>query len=169
MCILTLVTILLVPLGVAAVPAPNRTAALRAIPHIHQPSRIRSVNSSVVTPLPCAPINPLPDEDETHTRFDEFAEAFLVEKNLTHAFEYISSVYINHSPLSKEDGPDAALDVLATFWDTIQITPLRTKFEGNMSWLDYEASGNGEIIDRFRWEAGCIVEHWDQGETFPDT
>lgn len=28
-----------------------------------------------------------------------------------------------------------------------------------MGWLNYNASGVGEVIDRFRWENGCIVEH----------
>jgi hypothetical protein len=44
--------------------------------------------------------------------------------------------------------------------------------EDNMSWVNYRAGGMGEIVDRFRWEAGCIVEHvgfplfstpWDLG------
>lgn len=28
-----------------------------------------------------------------------------------------------------------------------------------MGWLNYNASGIGEVVDRFRWEGGCIVEH----------
>lgn len=28
-----------------------------------------------------------------------------------------------------------------------------------MSWLHYRNSMSGEIVDRYRWDAGCIVEH----------
>lgn len=35
---------------------------------------------------------------------------------------------------------------------------LRTAFKEPQSWLNYR-SGFGEIVDRFRWEGGCIVEH----------
>ena len=28
-----------------------------------------------------------------------------------------------------------------------------------MSWVNYRAGGIGEVVDRFRWEGGCIVEH----------
>lgn len=96
----------------------------------------------------------------------------------------------NHNPFA-EDGPDAALDVLGPIWPTVQITPLRTAFKGDMGWLEYNASGIGRVVDRFRWEKGCIVEHvstevrrkkaviynlcidansykWDQGEQFPE-
>lgn len=89
----------------------------------------------------------------------------------------------NHNPFA-EDGPNAALDVLGPIWPSIQITPRRRAFNGDMSWLEYDASGLGRVVDRYRWEEGCIVEHvspavftrlgfflitlkWDQGETFP--
>ncbi|KAI0010735.1 hypothetical protein F4779DRAFT_283594 [Xylariaceae sp. FL0662B] len=122
---------------------------------------------AVVTPPPCVAINPPPDEEATKARFDEFAAELTVRKNLTAAFEYISASYKNHNPLA-EDGPNAALDVLGPLWSSTQITPLRTAFKNNQGWLNYEASGMGEVVDRFRWEAGCIVEHWDQGERFPE-
>lgn len=28
-----------------------------------------------------------------------------------------------------------------------------------MGWLEYDASGIGRVVDRYRWEEGCIVEH----------
>ena len=51
-----------------------------------------------------------------------------------------------------------ALDILGPFWGGQQLTLLQTHFEGNMSWVNYQSS-LGNIVDRFRWEAGCIVEH----------
>jgi hypothetical protein len=45
-------------------------------------------------PPPCQPLSPAPTEDETRARFDKFANAFLVTKNITEAFTYISAGYI---------------------------------------------------------------------------
>ncbi|KAH6696944.1 hypothetical protein F5X68DRAFT_238233 [Plectosphaerella plurivora] len=131
------------------------------------PTPVLHARQSVVTPPPCQPISPPPTERETEQRFDEFANAFLRTKNLTNAFEYISSTYINHNPFA-EDGPNAALDVLGPVWPNIDITVLRTAFRGDQGWLNYNFTGGGEVVDRFRWEAGCIVEHWDAGEVFPE-
>jgi predicted SnoaL-like aldol condensation-catalyzing enzyme len=64
----------------------------------------------------------------------------------------------NHNPFA-EDGPDAALDFLGPVWPTTEIIVLRTAFNGSQGWLNYQASGIGTIVDRFRWESGCIVEH----------
>lgn len=36
---------------------------------------------------------------------------------------------------------------------------LRTTFKGNYGWLNYKAGGLGEVVDRYRWDSGCIVEH----------
>lgn len=57
-----------------------------------------------------------------------------------------------------EDGFKEALDILGPFWGSQQLTLLRTHFEGDMSWVNYQSSF-GQIVDRFRWEDGCIVEH----------
>ncbi|KAI1654340.1 hypothetical protein F4813DRAFT_392845 [Daldinia decipiens] len=106
-------------------------------------------------------------EWETEKRFNEFADLFLVKKDVYKAFEYILPEYINHNPLA-QNGAQYALDLLGPIWGNQSITVFRTKFEGNMSWLNYKNSF-GEIVDRYRWEDGCIMEHWDQGEEFPTT
>ena len=33
------------------------------------------------------------------------------------------------------------------------------KIDQKMSWVQYSASGFGTVVDRFRWEGGCIAEH----------
>jgi predicted SnoaL-like aldol condensation-catalyzing enzyme len=143
---------ILVSLALCAVPA-----CAIAIPEI-EPTTVIASQKAIVTPPPCVAIVPAPSEAETEKRHDEFANAFLVTKNLTNAFEYISSTYINHNPFA-EDGPDAALDFLGPVWPTTEIIVLRTAFNGSQGWLNYQASGIGTIVDRFRWESGCIVEH----------
>ncbi|XXH01529.1 hypothetical protein Hte_007889 [Hypoxylon texense] len=113
----------------------------------------------------CTRITPAPTPEETEARFNEFADLFLVQKDVYKAFEYILPEYINHNPAA-QNGAQNALDILGPIWGSQSITVLRTKFEGEMSWLNYRNSF-GEIVDRYRWEDGCIIEHWDQGEQFP--
>ncbi|KAK0634540.1 hypothetical protein B0T17DRAFT_502185 [Bombardia bombarda] len=121
---------------------------------------------AVVTPVFCQPIVPAPTEEETEARFQKFAHAFIDTKNLTEAFEYISPGYINHNP-SAQNGAAAALDILGPIWDRVTITPIRRTFEGEMGWLNYRTDEFGEVVDRYRWEDGCIAEHWDQNEPYP--
>ncbi|KAF4947770.1 hypothetical protein FGADI_10164 [Fusarium gaditjirri] len=129
-------------------------------------STTTSINS-VVTPVPCQRLKHEPCELETQERFNQFAYAFIYEKNLTKAFEYIAADYINHNPFAK-NGSAAALDLLGPVWGNATITPIRTRFQGKTGWLNYNVSGFGsETVDRFRWERGCIAEHWDQGEVYP--
>lgn len=62
------------------------------------PSRVLDARQAVVTPPPCEPMVPEPSQEEVEERFHQFAHAFLVAKNLTEAFEYISATYIVRSP-----------------------------------------------------------------------
>ncbi|KAK8878886.1 snoal-like polyketide cyclase family protein [Apiospora arundinis] len=144
-------------------------APTRSTPDSEVPSRVDVGPAAVVTPPPCVAMTPAPSVEETKARFDKFAHAFLVTKNLTEAFEYISASYRNHNPFASGDGPGPALDVLGPIWPRTQITVLGTTFNRPMSWLHYRNSMTGEIVDRYRWDAGCIVEHWDQGEKYPGT
>jgi hypothetical protein len=50
--------------------------------------------AGLTEPPPCQPMSPPPDEAATKARFDQFAHAFLVTKNITVAFTYISQGYI---------------------------------------------------------------------------
>ncbi|KAI1767203.1 hypothetical protein GGR53DRAFT_463718 [Hypoxylon sp. FL1150] len=155
---------LLAPLGVVAELVPTFTTSIKGRA---PPSKVVSARTWVVTPPPCVAMDPVPNEEETRKRFGKFADALITQRNLTKAFEYVSSTYINHDPHILGDGPNAALDGLSIFWNFTTLSGLRQTFEGEQGWLNYEASGMGSIVDRFRFEAGCIVEHWDVGEVFP--
>lgn len=74
--------------------------ALPASARPEPPTRILAARQSVVTPPPCQAINPPPTAAETEKRFNTFANEFLVKKNLTAAFEFISSTYIVITMLS---------------------------------------------------------------------
>jgi hypothetical protein len=128
-------------------------------------------------------MNPAPSQNETDTRFEAFVQAFVGKsKNITKAFEYIAADYIvtshnphpfqsmsrstdksilsrkNHNPAAK-NGSASAWSILSPIWQSTPITYLRSTIQGNMSWVNYKAGGIGEVVDRYRWDAGCIAEH----------
>ncbi|KAF5340366.1 hypothetical protein D9611_007900 [Ephemerocybe angulata] len=141
---------LIVPLAALAAPAHEFTLEARA-----------------VKPKPCVrQLNPAPTPEETSLRHDAFAQSFIYKRNITAAFEFIAQDYINHNP-SAQNGFDYAWNVLNGFWDTQSLTPVRHTFKSPYGWVNYR-SGFGAIVDRFRWEGGCIVEHWDAGEQYPN-
>ncbi|KAJ4321398.1 hypothetical protein N0V94_002935 [Neodidymelliopsis sp. IMI 364377] len=112
---------------------------------------------SLVKPAPCVR-DASTTEVQTKLRSEAFAKAFIYEKDITEAFKYIVLDYINHNPLA-QNGSDSAWGLLSPIWVAQNITPLRTTFQGQQSWLNYETRAFGEVVDRFRWEGGCIVEH----------
>ncbi|KAL5115487.1 hypothetical protein ACEQ8H_006628 [Pleosporales sp. CAS-2024a] len=120
-----------------------------------------------VQPPPCVRCSTV-TEFETKIRSDAFAKAFIYDKDISEAFKYIAHDYINHNP-SVKNGSDAAWSALSPFWPTSNLTPLRTAFQYPQSWVNYQVPGFGNVVDRFQWDGGCIVEHWDQGEQFPNT
>lgn len=63
----------------------------------------------------------------------------------------------NHNPLAG-NGSASAWALLSPIWGGLNITVFGTKFRGDMSWLN-SRNDFGAVVDRFRWEGGCIVEH----------
>lgn len=135
-----------------------------ALPHQKTPPKACGPNGTMKFPPPCKPIAPRPGQ-ETDKRFFRYGEAFIVDKDLTKAFRYISANYTNHHQGATT--PIAAFNDLSQLWPPMNITVLRIAFKGDTGWLNYLANGT-EVVDRYRWESGCIVEHWDAGEVFPD-
>lgn len=82
------------------------TLALPATAMPEPPTKVLAARQSVVTPPPCKAISPPPTAAETEQRFNTFADEFLVKKNLTAAFEFVSSTYIVRevSPALQQSG-----------------------------------------------------------------
>ena len=83
-----LLTLLAAPLTILASPFP---------PLPYSDLNLLAPRQTVKKPKPCEPIVPAPNETETQARFDVFADAFIVKKNITAAFEFISQGYIVRS------------------------------------------------------------------------
>jgi hypothetical protein len=136
-------------------------------------------------PPPCTPISPPPSESQTKDRFNQFANALLVKKDLNAAFRFVSANYVvSLAPVSMRlearrtqfasiltcwtqnhhagvgNGQVSAYKYLQNLnWSKANIQVKKLAFQDDESWLDYIYSGHGEVVDRFRWQAGCIVEH----------
>ncbi|XP_014554214.1 hypothetical protein COCVIDRAFT_28721 [Bipolaris victoriae FI3] len=118
-----------------------------------------------VKPAPCVR-NSKVTVEETRVRSEQFAQAFIYKRDISKAFTFIAVDYINHNP-QVVNGSAAAWEALSPFWNTANMTAKRNTFISPMSWVNYDSS-LGDVVDRFRWEGGCIVEHWDQDEKFPE-
>ncbi|CAA9961125.1 hypothetical protein P3342_006711 [Pyrenophora teres f. teres] len=127
-------------------------------------SALEGRQAAPVKPAPCVR-NPSATVEETERRAAAFADAFIRKPDISKAFTFIVKDYINHNP-SVKNGADAAWEVLSPIWNQQKITVLGTAFQSPQSWLKYQ-SNFGSVVDRFRWEGACIVEHWDQNEVFP--
>lgn len=60
-------------------------------------------------PPPCVPQDPPPSVEETAKRAEEFAQAFLVDKDITKAFTYITEEYIVRSAFASTTADLASL------------------------------------------------------------
>ncbi|PSN74304.1 hypothetical protein BS50DRAFT_627642 [Corynespora cassiicola Philippines] len=154
-----LASALLAPVGILAAPTAGSIDGTSAL-------ALEQRQASPPRPEPCVRQTPEPCENITAARHAEFAQAFIYDQNITKAFEFIAEDYINHNPAA-ENGFDSAWNILSPFWGTQEITPFRHTFISPQGWVNYNTTGFGEVVDRFRWEGGCIAEHWDQGEQYP--
>ncbi|PVI01191.1 hypothetical protein DM02DRAFT_671427 [Periconia macrospinosa] len=118
-------------------------------------------------PHPCVRVHPEPSQQLTEHRWSTFVYQLLYQRNVSAAFEYIVEDYINNSPAAS-NGFDVAWDFISQLWYQNQdaISPLHEFFEkhnapSNFGWMEYQID-ELTIIDRFRWEGGCIAEHWDE-------
>ncbi|KAK3349153.1 hypothetical protein B0T25DRAFT_569805 [Lasiosphaeria hispida] len=128
---------------------PHWPRCLLAVPTGH-PTGTRDIlaRQALAAPPPCVRSTPPPAAEELKARFDRFVVAFVGpagKKNITEASEYIAADYINHNPAVKNGAG----------------------IKEDMSWVNYGTSQFGEIVDRFRWEGGCIAEHWNVNESYP--
>jgi hypothetical protein len=147
MHVTVLLSILVTPLAILGAPSHLDTAVFGVTERQARPQK----------PTPCVRLHNT-TETETKTRSDAFAQAFIYKKDVAEAFKYISKDYINHNPAA-QNGSDSAWNILSPIWGSQNITPLRMAFKDPQSWLNYRTSGFGEVVDRYRWEGGCIVEH----------
>lgn len=78
--------------------------------------------------------------------------------------------------MALQNGSEFAYTALSQFWPSVKFTNQRKAINGSMSWVGYSigvgAGANATaapVVDRFRWEDGCIVEHVCGSSPAPST
>ena len=107
---------------------------------------------------------------EQEAIFEQFRYQFLIAKNLTRAYSYVSEDFIQHNE-NIPNGREGTVGYLAPFWAQVQDTILHTAYAEGFGWIHHASQSPGQpssvIFDLYRFEGSCIVEHWDAIEAFP--
>ncbi|TEB37721.1 hypothetical protein FA13DRAFT_1620547 [Coprinellus micaceus] len=98
--------------------------------------------------------------------FANFAGLFLVQRDIQQAFDlYIPGCYINHNPFAKSGRENALAFLLPALAEpTLTISNIEWFSGQGYGVLHYKMGLNGTysaVMDKFRFEGTCIVEHWD--------
>lgn len=123
------------------------------------------------SPKSHCPGDPVSDTKQ-HSIFDEFARRLLIEKDPIGTVQrHVSEDYIQHNP-SVLSGRQAAVDVFESFPSPqINYTVISTGFACGRAWIHYRMDILGSlpsaVVDLYRFEGSCIVEHWDVMEEKP--
>ncbi|KAL0936161.1 snoal-like polyketide cyclase family protein [Colletotrichum truncatum] len=105
---------------------------------------------------------------EQRAIFNDFVKDFYVEKNTTKALlNHMTEDYIQHNPRVLS-GRQSSVDFLATLVtpDGVNMTIIHNSFDNNIGYIHYRLDTLGApqptaIVDVFRFEGSCIMEHWD--------
>lgn len=111
--------------------------------------------------IPACPPRPASPQEQEKI-FYAFANEFYVQKNISEAFDnYVWVDYIQHNP-SIGQGRDAAIAALSKN-PRVNTTIVHQAFVHNIGFVHhYEfASPPIKIVDVYRMNGSCIVEHWD--------
>ncbi|KAK7039861.1 Snoal-like polyketide cyclase family protein [Favolaschia claudopus] len=126
------------------------------------------------TPVPCV-VKPATIVEQQAIN-DQFNDQFYISRDIVGAYSHLTSDYINHKP-DITDGQLASFNFVYPLLDkssnlsvTVQI--LHTSFKPPFAWVHWRADGfmprPTAILDIYRYNGTCIVEHWDVVEEVPE-
>lgn len=105
---------------------------------------------------------------DTESAFHDLAHKLLITKEIQEAFRlYVREDLIRHT--NNVPGPECQAACTAELWQEIfapmNFTIWNLAFQDNVGYLHTRAVNvTGDVLavfDMFRWENGCVVEHWD--------
>jgi len=102
---------------------------------------------------------------EQRASFNAFVQKFYIDKNVEAAFlGHVDPSYIQHNP-NALSGRQNAIDFLSVGIKTANFTILNKGFVDDRGWvharLDVPASQPIAVVDLFRFDGSCVMEHWD--------
>jgi len=117
----------------------------------------------------CPPVSSTPEEQLAS--FNAFVQKFYYDKNVKAAFlDHVDVNYIQHNP-NALSGRQTAIDTLSPVIGQFKITLLNKGFVDNRGWVHYRMDIGGSqpqaILDLFRFNGSCIMEHWDVAQARP--
>ncbi|KAL0938117.1 uncharacterized protein CTRU02_207848 [Colletotrichum truncatum] len=110
--------------------------------------------------------------EEQAINFSNFVQTLYIEKNVSRAFnEHALESYIQHNPLMTS-GRQTTIDFLSSAFPGWNITVKHQAFQDDIGWIHWKLEGYGTarynaVVDVFRYEDGCIAEHWDAIQAAP--
>ncbi|KAK7459922.1 hypothetical protein Landi51_00171 [Colletotrichum acutatum] len=101
--------------------------------------------------------------------FETFIQRFFVQKDVKGAIlDNMSVNYTQHNP-NALSGRQNAIDYVGPIFDAANFTILRHSFSNNTGWVHTKMEIPGlpltVVVDIFRFQGSCIVEHWDVATT----
>ncbi|KAG6997793.1 hypothetical protein G7Y79_00037g073110 [Physcia stellaris] len=106
---------------------------------------------------------------QQHAIFFDFINKLYVQKNATDAYlTYVSPDYINHSPYAPQ-GREAAIQFLSFLIPSKNRTILHETYDGDIGAVHLKVDGQPPLalVDLFRLNGSCVVEHWDVNQALP--
>jgi predicted SnoaL-like aldol condensation-catalyzing enzyme len=109
--------------------------------------------------------------------FKNFVKLFYVTKDIPAAFQnHVAESYIQHNP-SFKSGRQIAQDGLSKYIPPLNITVAKISLSDNTGWvlakqMTEAQEGTGQytvVVDVFRMDGSCVVEHWDVVQAKPAT
>ena len=100
-------------------------------------------------------------EIQQRQNFEAFVQGFYVNKTVAQAFDkYVWVDYIQHNP-DVPQGRDAAITYLEGVIPSASIQIVHQAFDNNTGYVHHYDSDYIKIVDVYRFDGSCIVEHWD--------
>jgi predicted SnoaL-like aldol condensation-catalyzing enzyme len=106
--------------------------------------------------------------------FKAFVHDFYVAKDIPKAFQtHVAEKYIQHNP-SFQSGRQVAQDGLSKYIPPLNITVAKISLSNNTGWVFAKQETAGKpgytaVVDIFRMDGSCVVEHWDVVQARPAT
>jgi predicted SnoaL-like aldol condensation-catalyzing enzyme len=120
---------------------------------------------STVSATPNCPGREVTPEEQLSI-FKSFVHLFYVAKDIPTAFQtHVAESYIQHNPGFKS-GRQIAQDGLSKFVPMVNFTVAKISLTDNTGWVLAKQVGPGKegynaVVDIFRMDGSCVVEHWD--------
>ncbi|KAJ7131929.1 hypothetical protein C8R46DRAFT_1308262, partial [Mycena filopes] len=129
------------------------------------PAAVSNASLTTCTPHPASPL-------EQQAIFEKYVDLVWVKRTPIPAFVYVAANEIQHNP-NLLDGAAASVPIFnALFGNTsVGVQIMHQAFAAPFGWVHWRLDGfypaPAAALDVYRFEGGCIAEHWDVIQQVP--